>query len=283
MVVRYSVRLMVDPDRIELSLRNTARSRPLLPVERRRRIAKQVSDQGHVTVEALASQFGVSVMTIRRDLATLVTDGQARRVHGGAFTPTLSTQDDSFAYRLQVQTEAKQRLAEAAVRRLEAGQSVFIDGSTTGFFVARLIVTRDCDVTVLTNSLPIMALFNTNVARRTKLVAIGGALRELTLSFVGPLSSGSVGHYVTDKALASCKGVTEDGLVTEATSSEVEVKQAMLAQSKERVLLLDGTKFDGLGLHVVEKLASFSRVVLAAAPPSRVAQLQRFGVEVEVV
>lgn len=255
----------------------------LLAAERRRRIERRVNDEGAATVEALASEFGVSVMTIRRDLAALEASGLLRRVHGGASFPDLSAQEDSFAFRLQVGVDAKQRLTEAVVHGLQAGESVFVDGSSTGFFVARLIVKRDCDVTLLTNSLPIMALFNTNMARRTKLMALGGILRELTLCFVGPEASGSAGRYVADKAVVSCKGLTEDGLVTEPTPGEVEIKQAMLARSKERLLLLDGSKFERRGLYVVDNVTSFSRVLVSDAPTARIVQLQRLGAEVEVV
>lgn len=255
----------------------------MLAAERRRRIERLVNDEGVATVEALASQFGVSVMTIRRDLAALEASGLLRRVHGGASFPDLSAQEDSFAFRLQVGVDPKQRLAEAVVRGLQAGESVFVDGSSTGFFVARLIIKRDCDVTLLTNSLPVMALFNANMARHTKLTALGGTLRELTLCFVGPEASASAGRYVADKVVISCKGLTEDGLVTEPTPSEVEVKQAMLSRSKERLILLDGSKFERRGLYVVDKVTSFSRVLVADAPAARISQLQCLGAAVEVV
>jgi DeoR/GlpR family transcriptional regulator of sugar metabolism len=274
---------VVDHVRVASDLDGVARFRPPLPAERRRLIAQQVADEGHVTVEELASHFGVSVMTVRRDLAVLGTGGQVRRVHGGALVPDLSAHEDSFSFRLEASVEAKQRLAEAALEKLHVGESVFLDGSSTSYFAAKLIVARDYEVTVLTNSLPLMALFNTNVTRHTALFAIGGSLRDLTLAFGGPAASESVRRYVADKAIISCKGVTEDGLVTEPAPNEIDVKKAMLAHSQEPLLLLDGSKFEQRGLYVVDSVTAFSRVLVAGAPPARVAQLRRLGVEVEVV
>ena len=57
-------------------------------------------------------------MTARRDLDELERQGIARRTHGGAVLPSISAQEDSFAQRVEVATEAKAALAEAAVAML---------------------------------------------------------------------------------------------------------------------------------------------------------------------
>ena len=66
----------------------------------------------------MEDRFGVSPMTARRDLAELERQGVVRRTHGGAVLPTVSAHEDSFARRLKTATEAKQRLAHAAVAEM---------------------------------------------------------------------------------------------------------------------------------------------------------------------
>ena len=93
-------------------------------------------------------------MTARRDLAELERQGIARRTHGGAVLPSISAQEDSFAQRVEVATEAKMALAEAAVAMLSPRETIFLDSSSTAYFVARRIVDLGLGVTVITNSLP---------------------------------------------------------------------------------------------------------------------------------
>ena len=51
--------------------------------------------------------------------------------------------------------DAKARLAEAAFAMLMPGETVFLDASSTTYFLARLIAERGPAVRVITNSLPV--------------------------------------------------------------------------------------------------------------------------------
>src|SRR6059036_2164927 len=112
----------------------------ILPEERRRMIAERLVERGSISVAAIETEFGVSPMTARRDLAELERQGIARRTHGGAVLPGLSSHEDSFFQRLEVEVDAKERLAEAALAELSPGEAMFVDSSTTGYFAARRIV-----------------------------------------------------------------------------------------------------------------------------------------------
>src|SRR3954451_14656558 len=101
--------------------------RPRLSEARRVMIKDLLLEYGAVTVSELQSRFGVSPMTARRDLDELERRGLARRTHGGAVLPTTSAHEDSFARRMQVETEAKRRLAEEAVAMLAPRETVFLD------------------------------------------------------------------------------------------------------------------------------------------------------------
>src|SRR5919108_6143492 len=128
----------------------------MLAMARRAAILELLRDRGAVTVTEVESRFGISPMTARRDLAELARQGVARRTHGGAVLPSISAQEDSFAQRVEVATEAKAALAEAAVAMLSPRETVFLDSSSTAYFVARRIVDLGIGVTVITNSLPVM-------------------------------------------------------------------------------------------------------------------------------
>ncbi len=115
-----------------------------------------------MTVSQIETQFGVSPMTARRDLHELERRGLARRNHGGAVLPTAAAHEDSFDRRIKLATKTKQALAVAAAALIEPDETVFLDSSTTSYFVAKQIAASGNPITVLTNSLPIMSLLATD-------------------------------------------------------------------------------------------------------------------------
>src|SRR3954454_19360152 len=98
-------------------------------------VAELLQSEGAVTINDLQERFGVSPMTARRDLTILADRGIARRTHGGAVLPSIAAVEHSFRRRLGTATDAKARLAEAAYALLHPGQTVFLDASSTTFFL----------------------------------------------------------------------------------------------------------------------------------------------------
>src|SRR5919106_532278 len=120
----------------------------LLPEERRRRIAERLEVAGSVTIAQLEADLGISQMTARRDLAILEREGRARRTHGGAVLPELAGHEDSFRQRVEQATGAKRALAGAAADLVEPGESLFLDSSSTSFFVAQALRERGVGTSV---------------------------------------------------------------------------------------------------------------------------------------
>jgi DeoR/GlpR family transcriptional regulator of sugar metabolism len=223
----------------------------LVPEERRRLILEVLRERRSITVGAVEQQFGVSPMTARRDLAILVREGHARRTHGGAVLPDLAAHEDSFRHRLDLEVDDKERLARAVVATLEPSETLFLDSSTTGFYVARAILEAGVAATVLTSSLPVMNLVGNADAPNVDLIALGGTFRKLTHSFVGPDTVRALRGYLVDRVVFSVKGVTREGFLTDADPLEAEVKRAMIAHAQTAVLLATAQKFEDRGLAVV--------------------------------
>lgn len=262
---------------------NTSKRSALVPEERRERIARLVKRTGSVRVAALEKEFGISPMTARRDLVALEQVGRVQRTHGGAVFPGFAGHEDSFQRRLEEGVGAKERLARAAVGMLESGETVFIDSSTTAYYVARTIFEESLRVTILTNSVPVMELFTTNKAPNVELIGMGGALRRLTLSFVGPHTVRAIAEHFADKVFLSVKGVTHDGYLTDPHPLEAEVKRMMIERSEDPVLLVDGSKFEQRGLSAIAKVAEVSLALTADAPEARLETFTGAGVDVRRV
>lgn len=247
--------------------------RNVLAETRRREIAESLRGSGAVTVAEVEARFGVSPVTARRDLDELERRGVLRRTHGGGVLPTTSAHEDSFARRLKVATEAKRRLAEEAVGLMAPGETVFLDSSTTSYFVARRIIETGIATTVLTNSFPVMELIF-NEGSSAEIIGVGGSLRRLTRSFVGPFAVRTVQGHFADRLFLSVKGLTDGGMMTDADALEAEVKRTMIAQAGESTLLVDHSKMLVRGLSVIASVAEVSGVIGHGLSPQDVAALR---------
>jgi DeoR/GlpR family transcriptional regulator of sugar metabolism len=246
----------------------------MLAESRRREISDALRTTGAITVAEVEARFGVSAMTARRDLDELERRGILRRTHGGAVLPATSAHEDSFARRLKVAADAKRRLAEEAVSRMRAGETVFLDSSTTAYFVARRIIETGIATTVLTNSFPVMELIFNERTANADIIGVGGTLRRLTRSFVGPFAVRTVQGHFADRLFLSVKGLTETGMMTDADALEAEVKRTMIAQAGESTLLVDSSKVRVRGLSVIGPVAEVSNVIAHGVAAEEVATLR---------
>jgi DeoR/GlpR family transcriptional regulator of sugar metabolism len=257
--------------------------RPQLAESRREMIKAMLMETGAVTVSELLARFGVSPMTARRDLDELERRGVARRTHGGAVLPSIVAPENSFAQRVAVATDAKIRLADAAFELLQGGETVFLDSSSTAYFLARRIAEDGLAVRVLTNSGPALQVLAAREDPPVELYAIGGMLRRLTGSYVGPSAVRMIREHFADKLFLSVTGVSRNGVMTDADDLEAAVKRAMLDQVKQSILLLDASKLATHGRQSVAPLTAVSVVLADGLSNEAAERLRADGVTLRVV
>jgi DeoR/GlpR family transcriptional regulator of sugar metabolism len=265
----------IDGTEANLAPRVTTGARSQVPAGRRRLILQLLRARGSVSVAHLEQQFGISAMTARRDLSVLEEEGLAHRTYGGAVLPASAAVEDSFEQRIGQAVEAKTRLAQATLSLVGDGETVFADCSTSSYFAIRELIGAGRDVTVVTNSLPVMQLVSD--AARSELVGLGGSYRIVARSFVGPDTVRAARSLLADKALISVKGLTSDGALSDPDPLEAEVKRVMIEQSTESIFLLDGSKLDERGLVVVANLEDLSVVLAADVSDGEALRLGKLG------
>ena len=254
-----------------------------MPADRRRLILEMLREQGSVSVAAVEDQFGVSPMTARRDLALLAESGYARRTHGGAVLPELASHEDSFQSRLEQDVEAKMRLAKAVVATLKPDETVFVDSSSSAYYIVREILDVGLRVTLLTNSVPIMAAVGTADAPQVDLIGLGGSYRKLTRSFVGAQTVRAIESFFADRIIFSVKGIEREGFLTDPDPLEAEVKRAMIGRARTVSLVADAHKFDERGLNVIVPASTVKVAYLADPPAAGCRTLEAAGVEIRKV
>ena len=109
---------------------------------RQSQIRIRLAERPGVTVAALAREFGVSGMTVRRDLASLEARSEVRRTHGGAVLAERMILEFDYRERREANRGAKRAIATAARRLVRPGQTLILDNGTTTLELAALL--RDC-------------------------------------------------------------------------------------------------------------------------------------------
>lgn len=254
-----------------------------MPAQRRRRILELLREHGSLSVTDVEASFGVSPMTARRDLAILAESGYARRTHGGAVLPELAGHEDSFQSRVEQDRDVKVRLARAVAETLSPSETVFVDSSSSAYYIVRELLEASLPVTLLTNSLPVMAMVGAANAPQVELIGLGGTFRQLTRSFVGTETVRMIERYFVDRVVFSVKGIESDGHLTDPDPLEAEVKRRMIERARTALLVAHPRKFDERGLNVIVPAREIDAAYLAGPPPRGVEVLTAAGVEIHRV
>jgi DeoR/GlpR family transcriptional regulator of sugar metabolism len=253
--------------------------------ERQEEIARMVADAGRVRVADLAALFGVSPVTIRKDL--LVLEGEARlvRTHGGAIAPRgASRPEPAFEVRERLQRDEKTRIGAAAAGLVHDGESIVFDASTTALYVARQLRERTDwhQLTVVTNSIRI-ALELAGHPGITVLM-LGGRVRSEALSVVGPLGDGVFRRVNVQKAFVGAVGLTMESGLSDAMEEEAQIKRSMVAAARETYALVDHTKWGRTASATFCRLERITAILTdPRAPAAMVEALRDAGVVVTLV
>jgi DeoR/GlpR family transcriptional regulator of sugar metabolism len=208
----------------------------MLAAQRRELILHEVRNGQGAGVVALAEQFDVSEMTVRRDLAQLAREGRLKRVRGGAVT---QLGEPPFAA-IEVEAHAaKDRIGRAAAELVADGQSVMVDIGTTTLALARHLQGRR--LTVITSNLAVVEELMPEP--EIELVVLGGIVRRNYRSLVGVLAEDALRQLSADVAFIGASGIRHDLSVMDSTIVEVPIKRAMIANAERTVLLADSRKF----------------------------------------
>lgn len=254
----------------------------LLADLRREKLMAHLERHGQVTSEDLAGMFGVSPMTIWRDLVALEESGRLRRVRGGAVPiDRRADVEPPYVSKQVVSQDRKEAIARyAAEHFVRDGEIIFMEAGTTVSAMAKYL-RQFRRLTAIGNGLGTM----NELARLLPDVTVyccGGMLREVAWTFVGPQAEAYFRQVNAHTCFLGATGVTLDG-ITDVSPLEIQVKRAMAASADRLVVLMDSTKFGVksfsklLDLGEVDALVTDDRV-----DPALISQLRAAGVQLHI-
>ncbi|PSL04689.1 DeoR family transcriptional regulator [Haloactinopolyspora alba] len=225
----------------------------MLAAERQGHILDEVRRRGAVRVAELAAQFGVSDMTIRRDLDALVARGALDKVHGGATSKrTPSTEEPGFEVKWLRQQDEKDAIARAAADQVTPGSAVGVSAGTTTWTLAQHL--RNIPgLTVVTNSMRVADVLRADDDSDLNVVLTGG-VRTPSDALVGPIAVSSLRQLHLDVVFLGVHGIDPSAGFTTPNLLEADTDRALVAAGKRLVVLADHTKWDTIGISTIAAL-----------------------------
>ena len=212
----------------------------MLNKQREQEILSILKISGFVSVKHLCDTLFASESSIRRDLRSLEERGLIKRSYGGASLVTNYSNIVTFNHRTRQNTFSKRDIAQKALPLIKDGSIIFLDQSSTAFYLAGEIINRS-SVTVVTNNIEIMMLLSNS---GIKLISSGGMLSsENRNCLIGDEAQKTFENIFADYMFFSVKGISDDAVVTDCSREEISLRNAMLKNSDKKVLLCDSTKF----------------------------------------
>lgn len=210
----------------------------MLKEERYDKILEILEEEKYISSQSLSAQLYVSLPTIRRDLSELQKRNLIIRSHGGAKKIKNDHAVAPLNFRKGVNSTEKRKLCRVAATLVRDNSIIFIDSSTTTLQMAEFLDFKK-NITVITNGIPLASLL---VKKGIKTYCTGGEIFGNSLAHFGSFAEEFIQKFNIDTLFFSCHGVTENGMLTDPSLPETQIRKTAVNQARETVFLCDETK-----------------------------------------
>jgi DeoR/GlpR family transcriptional regulator of sugar metabolism len=228
--------------------------------QRRQDVLSYVIEHGEVRIDQLTEQFGVSLMTVHRDLDDLAERRLVRKLRGRVEAYPALTMETAKRFRETEHVDVKEALAAVAIREVRPGQTVFLDDSTTLFPLARKLIGPQV---VITNSLEVARILGDADGIEVRL--LGGRYTDFD-SCVGPDTVSALNRMRADVGFVSATAVA-CGRLYHPDREYAELKTTALAVADRNVLVVDHSKFGRTATYAYGDVSDYDLVITDEETP----------------
>lgn len=238
-------------------------SRHARQIARRRLIADYVNSRQSARIDEISKRFGISLMTVHRDIDTLVEDGLVSKSRGVITSRTSAAGLAEPADTAATDAGDYQAIAAAAADLIQPGQTVFLAGSPILRHAARHLASK-VPLTIVTNSLDLMNDFRE--LPDISLIGLGGTFKSWSGCFHGPQTIREINDIDADAAIVSADAIFEEKTFYE-TEEDLAVRNAMQEKAKRIILVASHGMFDKKAFYGGNDLRDYDAVVVNSAVP----------------
>lgn len=228
--------------------------------ERLEVIIDEVQTNGSVKVSDLCQRFGCSEVTVRNDIRKLDQQGVVKKTYGGAVRIEKGLSVDFVPGECFLNSDQKCRIAKKAYEYIANRESIIIDDSTTGYYLAKYIKEHDDKrIVVVTNSL--LSGAELSSVKHVDLFMVGGHVVGNPPSALDNITINAMGQFHVDKAFVGVNGINLNVGLTSMGTPQMDVKREMIKMARETIVIADSTKFGNGSLFTVCPMSDVDRVI----------------------
>jgi len=248
----------------------------MLAAQRRELLLARLDRDGRLVARDLASEWGITEDSIRRDLRELAAAGLCQRVYGGALPVSPAVAD--YATRTAVATDSKRRVAAAAAGLVRPGATVLLDGGTTALAVARALP-PDLRATVVTHSPTVAAALVDHPT--VEVYVLGGRLFKHSAVTCGAAAAEAARGVQADVFLLGVTGVHPQAGLTTGDPDEAAMKRTLAGRAADTYVLASSEKIGAASAFTVLPFTAVTAIITdAPADHPVLLELQRSGTAV---
>ncbi len=224
---------------------------------------KILTERTH-TVKELATKLFISEPTVRRDIAQLKKK-ELVVCTNGKVNLNISAPDKRIPMfvRDYENTEAKKIMAIKAAEYVHDGDIVMLDASTSAYALLPHLA-KFKNLFVITSGAKISIGLS---AMGIKNLCTGGEAIPESFSFIGPDAERTLSNYNANVAFFSCRGLNENGIVSDNSIGENNIRRIMIEHSQRSILLCDSSKLSLTYLHTLCNVEMLDNVICEKALP----------------
>ncbi len=216
--------------------------------ERREEIITIIQEKGRVKVSELSEKYGISEVSIRKDLELLEAEGHLSRVHGGAVGLNKLYVNMDLNERYKTNAMSKKKLAELASRFIDDNDTIMMNAGTTLTYVLRAIRSKK-NITIVTNS--VQNATEAALYSDFRVILLGGELDSKYQFTYGDDAIAQLENYHANKCILSVDGISASAGLTLYYSNEASLAKKMLESSGTVIITADSSK---VGKNVFAKI-----------------------------
>lgn len=246
--------------------------------KRREEIVSTVHSQGKVRVTLLSKKYGVSEVSIRKDLEILEARGELARVHGGAVGLEKMYVNMDLGERFKTNAASKKLVAKKISELISDNDTIMMNAGTTLAYVLRALKGKK-NISIVTNSIQ-----NANEAAlysSFNVILLGGELDSKYQFLYGRDAELQIENYHATKCILSVDGISAKEGLTLYYANEATLAQKMIDSSSTVIVAADGSK---IGRSAFAKIADADKVDIVVTSKieneDEVSELKELGIKI---
>ena len=238
--------------------------------EREDKILSMLAQKNEYSVTELAEKLYISVPTMRRDLIKLEKKGKVIRTHGGVTIIKKSADTKiPFLLREKEQDGAKAAIAEIAADCISDGDTIMLDGTTSAYHIISHLTNFKNLIVITSGAKASFALGQLGINN----ISTGGRMLNMGFSYVGDDACRCIERYNADILFFSCRGLSEDGWLSDNSIEENIVRRAMMHRAKKKILLCDSSKIGKTCLNNLCHISEIDEIICETELPNNIKYL----------